>query len=397
MSLSGDGSSVAIVVDPTCEYLGQLFVEELEARGVRTVSVLSDYMAAGLAGQFGSTPPAELVAPAAGEEAEWWERTCQMPLLGAVSESDAGIATAERLASALGARFANDVSPRRRHKWLLHETLRRAGLPACAQRLCATGDEVRDMELPVVVKPARGVASDGVSVCHTVSEAVAAVEALRGAERYGGGSNERVLVQSLLVGDEYAVDTCSRAGDHKVVAVWKYDKRPTNGAPRVYYCSELASSFGALEAAVVAALDATGHTDGPTHTEVIVTDTQGPTIVEINARFHNQKFVPLAERCLGITQIQAAAAAMLEDDDAWRRVPASPTLACAGRLVHLVSCVEGPLRALNGDLWRELSSLPTSDERSTSTPTLAGSSSPGTATRLTPTTAGLSATSTTSS
>ena len=48
-----------------------------------------------------------------------------------------------------------------------------------------------------------------------------------------------VLVQEWIEGVEYAVDTVSRDGEHKVTAMWKYDKRPVNGGPFVYFCTEL--------------------------------------------------------------------------------------------------------------------------------------------------------------
>ena len=45
--------------------------------------------------------------------------------------------------------------------------------------------------------------------------------------------------QEYLRGDEYVVDTVSRDGEHKVVALWRYDKRAANGAPVVYFGMEL--------------------------------------------------------------------------------------------------------------------------------------------------------------
>jgi len=45
-----------------------------------------------------------------------------------------------------------------------------------------------------------------------------------GANTYGGGRNEEVLVQECAVGPEYAIDTVSRDGVTKVLAVWKYTK-----------------------------------------------------------------------------------------------------------------------------------------------------------------------------
>ena len=37
-----------------------------------------------------------------------------------------------------------------------------------------------------------------------------------------------------LMGAEWVVDSVSRGGQHKVVALWRYDKGSANGAPFVY-------------------------------------------------------------------------------------------------------------------------------------------------------------------
>ena len=42
-------------------------------------------------------------------------------------------------------------------------------------------------------------------------------------------------MQEYLEGTEYVVDTVSRDGEHKVAAVWEYDKRPVNNAAFVYF------------------------------------------------------------------------------------------------------------------------------------------------------------------
>ena len=49
---------VAVVVDPLCDYLGVALIEELLERGVAVATVLSDYMASGLAAANGVEPPA---------------------------------------------------------------------------------------------------------------------------------------------------------------------------------------------------------------------------------------------------------------------------------------------------------------------------------------------------
>ena len=54
----------------------------------------------------------------------------------------------------------------------------------------------------------------------------------------GGAPSYSVLLQEYLQAEgseEWVVDTVSRAGEHKVVALWRYDKGEANGAPFVYF------------------------------------------------------------------------------------------------------------------------------------------------------------------
>ena len=45
----------------------------------------------------------------------------------------------------------------------------------------------------------------------------------------------QAVVQEYLSGEEWIVDTVSRDGQHKVAALWRYDKGEANGAPFVYF------------------------------------------------------------------------------------------------------------------------------------------------------------------
>lgn len=121
-----------------------------------------------------------------------------------------------------------------------------------------------------VIKPYTGVASDGVFKCESVKDVMTAFSKLYKKPKYGGGVNEAVLLQEYINGTEYAVDTVSKDGVIKVVALWKYKKYSLNGAPFVYQCSELVASAGEEEAQVcdycVKVLKAEGVNWGPTHT-----------------------------------------------------------------------------------------------------------------------------------
>ena len=165
-----------------------------------------------------------------------------------------GVSTALRLQRALGLRRCSfEGMPEGDHlaaqnKFLQNENGRRAGLKTVRQVLARQwseaepfvdellGSATSDAASFVVIKPYRGVASDGVFKAGSRREARQAFESLLGGARFGGGANDAVLLQEFASGTEYAVDTVARDGEVKVVALWRYRKLAANGAPFVYQC-----------------------------------------------------------------------------------------------------------------------------------------------------------------
>eukprot|EP00752_Nemacystus_decipiens_P001229 g1228.t1 len=399
-----------IVVDPFCDYLGKRCIRLLEEAGFAVVQVLSDHLVKTLDNESarGFRPPNP------GKEAEW--ASClPFPLVAVICESDAGLANAERLQAALlGPRFGG-MNDARRDKFLMNEAMRHADLAAVRQVKTGDRSKVREFLASLrseskpppparsvggvggvgdsdgfaggnpevastdgaddhdddldtvlsVVKPARGCASGSVFRCSGEGEAMEAFEKILGTPKYGtpGEFNDEVVVQEFLVGTEYVVDTVSRDGEHKAVAIWRYDKGPANGAPFVYFSVKLMPSDGEAEQKVVEyafkALDALGVKFGPTHTEVMMVapaddgggsekDLRGagtPTLVEVNTRWHLTDFAPLTDACVGYNAVEETLSAYLDPKrfDGLPRVPPAGKGSRYGRVVHLVSYVEGQL------------------------------------------------------
>jgi biotin carboxylase len=252
---------------------------------VRAIDIVSPYTASFLESKGMNLPPF-LLAPPDGSEMNWAtdrgidvenENIC------VIAESDAGVPTAERIASSLNLR-GNGISPQLRNKFLSNERVKSFGMKAVKQVLAHDWKEagsfledelwfdIDSANRFCVVKPYRGVASDGVFLCRGFEEARKAFKALHKKPQFGGGINEAVLVQEYVSGQEYAVDTVAMDGDIKVVALWRYKKLPANGAPFVYQCTELCSMItdeGRLVCEYcIGALKAQGLKWGPTHTEV---------------------------------------------------------------------------------------------------------------------------------
>jgi len=81
-----------------------------------------------------------------------------------------------------------------------------------------------------------------VYVCRSHQEVYDRFKQIMGVKNVLGAENTECVIQEFLEGKEYVVDSVSRDGKHKVVAVWEYDKRPTNGAPFVYFGLRLKSA-----------------------------------------------------------------------------------------------------------------------------------------------------------
>ena len=193
-------------------------------------------------------------------------------------------------------------------------------------------------------------------VCSSADEARSHFQHLLHAQRQSGGP-AAVVIQEFLEGDEYVVDTVSLGGVHKVVMLWRYDKRLANGASFVYFGEQPVES-SSIEADLLvpyalAVLDVVGVLNGPAHMEIKLTPHGGgegapanaslsPCLVEVNLRCHGGSglWVPLAEAlCGGYSQVSVAADACLEHSATFGSLPPRPPspFLSSGAFICLVS------------------------------------------------------------
>merc|ERR1719231_118478 len=97
-------------------------------------------------------------------------------------------------------------------------------------------------------------------------------DSLAGSKEKFGGVNSLVLVQEYLQGREYAIDSVSRDGVHKVVAVWFEDFRPANGIFDQYFGFKLLDPADEFTKQIIdyakKSLDAIGLYNGAANTEI---------------------------------------------------------------------------------------------------------------------------------
>lgn len=147
--------------------------------------------------------------------------------------AETGVEMADCLSEALTVRSNGSMTTEaRRNKSYMGEAIRLSGLNAVLQKQCKVWSEVLTFlqssgveetePYRVIVKPTESAGSDGVTLCRSRGEVEKAFHALENQVNQLGQVNTSVLVQEYLDGQEYVVDSVSRNGEHKCVAVWVY-------------------------------------------------------------------------------------------------------------------------------------------------------------------------------
>ncbi|MFG2870720.1 ATP-grasp domain-containing protein [Streptomyces sp. NPDC048338] len=147
--------------------------------------------------------------------------------------------------------------------------------------------------LPVVLKPRDGSGSEGIAVLRDAEDVAAARH--RVAARPGV-----LLAEEFLAGPEFSVETFTHGGHHRLLAVT--EKFTGDNAVEIGHVVPARVGAGdraALEGATRRFLDAVGLTEGPAHTEVILTP-RGPRIVESHNRPGGDGIVDLVRHVTGL-------------------------------------------------------------------------------------------------
>ena len=202
------------------------------------------------------------------------------PVLAVMAGAETGVELSDLLSEKLGVRTnGTQGSEARRNKYAMGETIRAAGVRAVKQLRASKWADIEEFlaawqpsPFKVVVKPCDSAGSDDVTLCLSADAVQRAYGNIMGKTNGLGLVNEGVLVQEFLEGLEYVVDTVSRDGDHRVAALWVYDRRPANGADFVAHGQFLLHADDDRCQEIVAytktVLDALGIRNGPAHAEV---------------------------------------------------------------------------------------------------------------------------------
>jgi len=364
-------SSCIAIVDPIST--GATLAAEAASRGYDVVAVYSMEL----------TPEIRAMVPVkveylaeVEEQATIKETACSLTqacgsseLVAVIVGAESGVTVADALSEELGLRTNGTALGARRNKSVQQKLVQASGLravrEACGRSWSDVETFVLSESLPIVVKPVESAGSDGVKLCRSVEEAEAHFNLLMASQKRWGSQDAAVLCQEFLQGTEYVVDHVSRDGVHKTVMVYKYDKRPVNGAEFVYYGMVPVPS-DSEEAKILipytrGVLDALAFENGPSHGEVMMT-TDGPCLVEMNCRLSGAggSWVPLAKALTGGYSAVDATIDLFTSQAKFEAIPdifPSPFRA-SGQVAYLVAMEEGEVKTTLGfDTIRSLASF----------------------------------------
>ena len=315
-------------------------IEAVREAGYRTVVVDRDPAAPGLAvadvGRAIDMVDAAAVLALAREER----------VDGVMPLTDFGVPTAARVASTLGLRgLTPDTAPLACDKGLMRQQWERDGLPNPEFRVVTSEKEAHEASeaigLPVVIKPAdSGGGARGVSVVR-VSGELAWAHAF--AEPFA--RNGRIVVERFVEGNELSVESISQEGNVHVLAVSDRVKAPlrTRVATSHRYPADLEpGTLEQVHAVAAAAVRSLGITDGPSHLEMIVTDT-GPVLLELGARGGGGHIFSVAVEVVSGVPMVAESARVLVGDEADLRIRHE-----RGCVYLLFAPERGVIRAIRG-------------------------------------------------
>jgi len=302
--------------------------------------------------------------------------------IGMVSEvivgSEPGVCLADALAHFFDVRGNGlTLSATRRNKYAQSEAIRSAGLSVGHQALVSTSDEVEaflaahcEPFTQLVVKPISGAASEGVTICRSADEVRASFASLHNSTNVFGHANLEVLLMEYLGGDEYVVDTVSRNGMHKCVALWKYEKRACNGVSNCWFAQRLLAidaepQLPRFVQYIFGVLDAIGIKNGAVHSELkydgstAVGAARGPVLIESNCRLHGLEgsWCPITEACFGYSQVGALLDAYYAPEAFGAlptTVPPAKAVKAHGAQVGVRSMVEGTIARVHEDRFAEI-------------------------------------------
>lgn len=231
----------------------------------------------------------------------------------------------------------------RRNKYLMIETIKKHGLSYLEQCKSSELDEIlqwyhlngaarvserygEKTRERVVVKPLSSASSDGVFYCHNAEELTKAFNTVINTKDVFGDTNNEMLVQEFIPGDEFIVNTVSCDGLHHVVDVWKGISHDANKVSNDIYAELVHANtddHDQLSQYVKKVLDCLGIRNGAAHAEIRLTP-NGPCLIEVGARMAGKVDFAVIENIFDCSPLSLSCEAALEPTIFKQRVIKAP-------------------------------------------------------------------------
>lgn len=277
---------------------------------------------------------------------------------------DSALALVDTLSHVLKLEYTNDLalSVSRRHKYEMAETVRKTGLQVPQQLISDNINVIsawaKDKDkFPVIIKPTESAGVKGVFKCNNINEVRKAFDNVMSSMSYYGHPNTTTLIQSYSWGQEYIVDSVSLRGKHKITSLWKV-KRDKGEYPFLDYMGTIDHTlpeYKKIRDYAHGVLNSLGVINGPTHLEIINTDT-GPVMVELNCRLHGSLDLRLTTYACGRNHVQDVICSLLSPEVFLRQ--RDDDIVYSGHAIHAL--LRSPLenRILHKDYWKKMEQLP---------------------------------------
>ncbi|MCW6567019.1 ATP-grasp domain-containing protein [Yersinia ruckeri] len=241
-----------------------------------------------------------------------------------IAGAESGVLLSDEFNRHFALGFSNDYnhSHARRNKYDMIQAISSAGLAAAkqlkTQEWMAAEWWIKHHNLfPVVLKPLASAGSDGVFICHNLTEAKAAFAQILGSQSKLNIVNKQVLIQEYLDGVEYVVNMVSLQGKTRVTEVVRYTKVRLESGRILYDIDDILDEsfthYWTLVDYTRQAIAALGIHNGPSHAEVMLT-AQGPKLVEVAARTDGILRPEISARTAQLGQISATVMAITEPE-----------------------------------------------------------------------------------
>jgi hypothetical protein len=160
---------------------------------------------------------------------------------------------------------------------------------------------ISNSSTPLIVKPLSGAGSVGIRAVSSARDAEEAFCTATGVGRYGG---RPVIAETLAMGEEFSIEAFSNRGAHTIVAITKKIVARASKAELGHIVPAVTSSrlTAQIHEFIPQCLDALQISFGPTHTEVIASET-GVEVIETHTRCGGGHITDLVHEATGVDLI----------------------------------------------------------------------------------------------